>query len=396
MAEVRKGMYGLPQGGILAYERLVKHLNAHSYFATANTPGLFRHRTRPVTFSLVVDNFGVKYVGEQHAQHLIDTLKSLYTVTTNWTGSLYCGLTLKWNYINRTCDVSMPGYVAKALSTLQHPEPTREQHAPHAWNVPTYGATIQYAEAEDTAPPLSPIALKRLQQIVGIFLYYARAIDSTMLVALGSLASAQSNGTEAITTAVTQLLNYAACHPDAILRFSASEMALHVHSDASYLSEKKARSRAGGLFFLSNKLNPPDSAPGPNDPPPPLNGAIHVHSPIISTVLSSATEAEIAALFFNGKETAMLRNTLRDMGHPAQTATPIQTDNASMDMRFYWVRDRVRQGHFLIHWRKGTDNLADYYTKHHSPSNHRLQKTFLSIGTSRRNCQYPHHQVHRV
>ena len=399
MAEVRKGMYGLPQAGILAYQRLVKHLNSHGYFATANTPGLFRHRTRPVTFTLVVDDFGVKYVGDQHAQHLIDTLKSLYTITTDWTGSLYCGLTLKWDYDKRTVDISMPGYVERALQTLQHPLPTRAQYAPHAWAAPTYGAKIQYAEDDDTSPPLSPKALTRLQQIVGIFLYYARAIDSTMLVALGgSLASAQTKGTEQTTIAITQLLNYCATNPDAILRYSASEMALHVHSDASYLSEKRARSRAGGLFFLSSKLSPPNIAPLPNSIPPPNNGAVHVHSSIISAVMPSATEAETGALFYNGKEAAMLRNSLRDMGHP-QTATPIQTDNAcaagianetvkqrrskAMDMRFYWIRDRVRQGQFLIHWRKGTDNLADYFTKHHSPSHHRRmrQRYLLELHT---------------
>jgi hypothetical protein len=79
----------------------------------------------------------------------------------------------------------------------------------------------------------------------------------------------------------------------------------------------------------------------------------------MSVVLSSATEAELGALFFNGKEAAMLRTTLHDMGHP-QPATPIQTDNAcaagitngtvkqrrskAMDMRFYWIRDRVQPG----------------------------------------------------
>jgi hypothetical protein len=398
MAEIRKGMYGLPQAGILAYNRLTQHLKAHGYYATANTPGLFRHRTRPITFTLVVDDFGVHYVGQQHAEHLVATLQSLYTITVDWTGSLYCGLTLDWNYANRTVDVSMPGYVARAIQTLQHPHPTRAQHAPHAWNAPAYGAKIQYADETDTSPALSKTALTRLQQIIGIFLYYARAIDSTMLVALGTLASAQTKGTEATTIATTQLLNYCATHPDAILRYSASAMALHVHSDASYLSEKKARSRAGGIFFLSDRLASPTTAPSPDATPPPSNGAVHVHSSIISAVLSSATEAELAALFYNGKEAAMLRNTLRDMGHP-QTATPIQTDNAcaagianetvkqrrskAMDMRFYWVRDRVRQGQFLIHWRKGADNLADYFTKHHSPSHHRLmrQRYLLELHT---------------
>jgi hypothetical protein len=74
------------------------------------------------------------------------------------------------------------------------------------------------------------------------------------------------------------------------------------------------------------------------------------------------------------------------MGHD-QAATPIQTDNAcaagvanktakqrrskAIDMRFYWIRDRIKQGKFIIHWCKGTDNLVDYFIKHHSPAHHK-------------------------
>ena len=94
-----------------------------------------------------------------------------------------------------------------------------------------------------------------------------------MLVALGTLAAAQSKGTQATAKAAVQLLNYAATHPEAIIRFHASQMILHVHSDASYLSETEARSRAGGFFFLSDH---PDKNPNP-----PLNGAVHVVSSIM-------------------------------------------------------------------------------------------------------------------
>jgi hypothetical protein len=163
-----------------------------------------------------------------------------------------------------------------------------------------------------------------------------------------------------------------------------------LHSDASYLSEAKARSRAGGIFFLSSPLANPTCAPEPNDPPPPTNGALHILSSIMPMVLSSATEAELGALFYNAKDACMLRTTLTEMGHP-QPATPIQTDNAvaagisndnvkqrrskAIDMRFYWIKDRVKNGEFLIHWRKGIDNAADYFTKHHSPSHHRLMRS---------------------
>jgi hypothetical protein len=210
-----------------------------------------------------------------------------------------------------------------------------------------------------------------------------------MLVALGSISSAQSHGTEATMDAVTHLLNYAATHPDAIVRYTASDMTLHCHSDASYLSEPRARSRVGGYFFLSDTPLDSTTAPDPNGTPPPLNGPVHINSTILKAVVSSAAEAELGALFYNTKDAAMLRTTLTDLGHP-QHAAPIQTDNAcaagianntvkqrrskAIDMRFYWIRDRVHNGEFLVHWRRGLDHDADYFTKHHSPAHHRLMR----------------------
>jgi hypothetical protein len=91
--------------------------------------------------------------------------------------------------------------------------------------------------------------------------------------------------------------------------------------------------------------------------------------------MASAAEAELGAIFYNAKDGAMLRTILEDLGHP-QSATPIQTDNMcaskAVDMRFYWVKDRVKNGEFMVYWRKGSENDADYFTKHHSPSHHRL------------------------
>jgi hypothetical protein len=165
-------------------------------------------------------------------------------------------------------------------------------------------------------------------------------------------------------------------------------MHLHIHSNASYLSEIRARSRSGGYFFLSDK--PKKLPPEPHNTHPPLNGAIHVHSSIMRSVLSSATEAETGALFHNAKDAAPFRITLLKLGHP-QGPTPIQTDNAcalgiindtvkqrrskAMDMRFYWIKARVAQDQYVVHWRKGRNNLADYFTKHHSPSHHCLMRS---------------------
>ena len=191
--------------------------------------------------------------------------------------------------------------------------------------------------------------------------------------------------------ATVHLLNYAATHPEAVIRFHKSAMILHIHSDASYLSEPKSRSRVGGFFFLSDSDNPK-----PEAPLPPLNGAIHVVSKILRNVMSSAAEAEVGGLFVNGQEGVALRNALTEMGHPQPDATPITTDNSTadgiandtvkikrskaMDMRFYWIRDRVRQGQFRVHWKPGKDNKADYFTKHHPPSHHIAERpTYLHV-----------------
>jgi hypothetical protein len=81
--EIRRGMYGLPQAGRLANNALLPHLAVHGYIPATHTPGLFTHVSRPVSFSLVDDNVGVKYVGREHAAHLQDVLCSKYMITTD-------------------------------------------------------------------------------------------------------------------------------------------------------------------------------------------------------------------------------------------------------------------------------------------------------------------------
>ena len=111
---------------------------------------------------LVVDDFGVKYVGRAHAEHLVTTLRKYPTLKTDWSGTLYCGIKLKWDNTRRTVDLSMLGYIKAALLKYQHPEPRKPQHAPHKWDKPQYGQTTQYVKPVYKTPKLDAEGIKHI------------------------------------------------------------------------------------------------------------------------------------------------------------------------------------------------------------------------------------------
>jgi hypothetical protein len=104
-------MYGLKQAGLLSNQLLQTRLAPFGYFPARHTPGLWLHKTRLISFTLVLDDFTVKYVGRQHAEHLRNALLRTYEITTDWMAMVYSCMTLKWDYDKRTRDISMHGYV---------------------------------------------------------------------------------------------------------------------------------------------------------------------------------------------------------------------------------------------------------------------------------------------
>jgi hypothetical protein len=175
-----------------------------------------------------------------------------YSISSDWNETAYCGLTLEWDYKNRMVDLSMPGYIKAALHKYQHPAPTRPEHAPHTWNPPIYGAKTQFVTERITSPTLSDKEINKLQQLTGTLLYYARALDPTLIVPINVLASEQSTATNVTADKVIKLLNYCNTHPGSRIRYHSSDMILHIHSDASYLSEDEANIRARGFFYMGN------------------------------------------------------------------------------------------------------------------------------------------------
>jgi hypothetical protein len=102
--------------------------------------------------------------------------------------------TLGWDYNTRTVDLSMPGYVEKAMREFQHPEPSKPEHQLHCHNEPQYGAKTQMTDPVDITAPWSDENNKLLQKITGKFLYCAQTVDLTMLVTLSALVSMQTKG----------------------------------------------------------------------------------------------------------------------------------------------------------------------------------------------------------
>ena len=147
----------------------------------------------------------------------------------------------------------MPKHVKNALHKFRHSKPHQKQHAPHEWIKPIYGRKQQFTPPDLQEPQLSPSETRKIQSIIGTCLYYARAVDMTILPSLNSLATTQSKLIATTKQKNDQLLDYLDTHPDDKLRYHASDMILHCDSDAAYLVETKARSRVGGFYYLSSK-----------------------------------------------------------------------------------------------------------------------------------------------
>ena len=168
---------------------------------------------------------------------------------------------------------------------FQH-EAQKEQHLPYPCTPIIYGSKVQYAKQAEKSPTVNAKTKKFIQQVCGKFLFLRKAVDSTLLCPISAIASQLANPTEKTLELTHHLLNYLGTQEEAILIYNASKMVLAAHSNARYLSEPKAKSRARGHFFLSSNRTIPQN-----------NGAILNIAHIIKHVMSSATEAELAGLY---------------------------------------------------------------------------------------------------
>jgi hypothetical protein len=268
----------------------------------------------------------------------------------------------------------MEGYIDNLLIKFNHTRPTKPRLSPYKCAPIAYEIKTQLAPDMDTSALLDDAHKCCCQEIVGSLLYYARASDNKLLVALIAVAACQAQATIATKQAVNLLLDYVATYPNDGIVYRASIMILCAHSDAGFLNESKACSRAGAHIYLSK-----------NEPFPRFNGVVLSIALIIKFVMASAAKSKLAAIFVTAREMIPHRQTFIEMGWP-QPKSPIQTDNSTaagvtnntivprwskiMDMQFWWLGCQESQDQFHYYWDAGSKNWADYHTKHHPDTYH--------------------------
>ena len=366
--KVVKSAFGLKNAGKLARDRLdIDCLNKAGYFEDAIVPCIYRHDTNGTIFVLVVDDFAVSCTTPEAKQHIIDTLRNAgYTIDIDHAGAKYCGLTIDYNRTDRFLDISMPGYVDKLLTRFHHRK-IKPTDSPIIYTPPTYGVKAQLTAPPDDSDILTDNELLEVQAIIGAALWYSRMVDVPTYPAVAMLTTDIGTRRSSIFPKIDRLLGHLKKFPNNKIRYHASDMIYHCYSDVSYLSVSKGRSRAGGIGFFGWQNNPRR-----------LNGPVSTISKVLDVVVSSACEGEYGAAYMVARNAVWMRAIARALGYP-QPPTTILVDNTcavglandtiktartkAIDVRFHWLRDRVRQEQFNIVWCPTDANKADFFTK---------------------------------
>ena len=368
LTEVNGNLYGLVNASLVAQKNLIELLNQNDFYET-DTAQLYKHKFKNIEFTLIVDDFGVKYNDKVDAEFLHHILLSRYEkVKVDWSGELYLGMSIKLdrNSTQHSISLSMPGYIPRLLQRLDLGPYKTNTNTPTPYQQPQYGQKVQYINEDDTKL-IDDDRIHKIKQGVGSILYYQQAVAYDFTTSVTKLSSKQAKPTEKVWNDFLHLLNYANTWSESILTFYPSDMKLVLDGDVSYLSEDKSRSRGGGIAYLGKTKFSTF-----------INGAIDVMSVILPTVVASACEGEYASSFLIAQKAMPFLTTLNALGYP-QSKTLLTTDNKcaegianksiklkrsrAIDMRYHWIRDKVDQGMFDVKWRRNTQSLADFFTK---------------------------------
>ena len=364
-----KCLYGHAVAGRLSNKELVKLLKIAGYHESDLVPCLFKHESRKIVFSLIVDDLGVKYVNNEDIQHLIDAISPRWKVKYNPTGDKYIGMNLKWSYDpeNPSVEISNGETVPKSLARFDKDNSIKRRKTPSKYVPPVYGSNDIDTEIESIAKHV-PEMKNFVQSTNGTYLFYGRIIDYSILEQTNTIGQSQGNPTTDTIDQVNHLIGYVKEYPDTKLIIKGNDMQLRVMYDASFMTAHARKSKGGAVYYLANT----------NDPKELTNNIFDVDAFIIPCMCASVAEAEYATAFHSGQKAYFYRNVLDFLNYP-QLATPFYGDNKiaidisndacklrkakAIDKSYHWFRDRCRLKDFESKWICSEDNVADYFTK---------------------------------
>ena len=184
------------------------------------------------------------------------------------------------------------------------------QQASHTWTVHIYDRNCQFSKPLDDTLKLLPHKVTFIKQAIRIFLYCVRAVlDNTIMPALNDISTQQAHPTANIRKQMQMLLDYLTTNSNTKIRYSASDMQLHLDTNVAYLVADKAKSWISSYFYCSDKAMVPHSKPT-------LNAPILVKCKLLQHAITSVAEAETVALFYNCQTVINIKNMLYALGHP--------------------------------------------------------------------------------
>ena len=217
--------------------------------------------------------------------------------------------------------------------------------ASHKWTEPVYGQKHQYTKSADDSPLLDKKGLKGVHLVVGICVYYGRAIDNTILPTLNEISDSQSKPTENTSNKITLMLDYLCTYQNAKIRYTASDMILHVDSDAVFLVAPKTRSRVVGFYYCSDVYEKSTTTRSK------LNEPIHIECKELRRIVVSAAETETGGLLHVYQKAVQLRRILIILSY-LQPATLVKTDNSTSAyfIKSTFKHNRSKSWYYIYHW----------------------------------------------
>ena len=363
----------MKEAGRLSQDLLQKRLRKQGYNNTERNPTLFRHKSRQVSFILATDDFYIKYFIDADLDHLhLTTLQKDYLTKIDLTGQHFIGFHIDYDptrsHQDREAILSMPGSVDSILKILNVTS-TKQRNSPSLAPQTGFVPGQQFDEP-DHSPPATAEEKKFIQRVVGMLLYHSRGVCYAISTDVGKLSQEQAEPTKRSVKRAHAILQYLYWHRTHLIRFTPQKMQLNFHSDASFLSESKSRSRAGGIFWIGQDIIENNISN--------IDGIILVDTCVINNVCTSVAHAEYSACFKNSMTALRYIAFLEDLGYPQDTVKGY-VDNACavglanrtckdkqlkhMNMRLHKIRELVDDKILSVHWCKSSDNIADFPTK---------------------------------